>query len=241
MPPRRPSASVADAPGTLVIVEAIEPAVAGGFPAKAIVGDQITVSADVFTHGHDLVRAWLRHRPIGGRRWVHVPMSALGNDRFSGSFTPGRAGLHEVEVIGAPDDIASWLRDAERRHAAGRDDPLDMEVGRELLARAASEVSAAKGDGGKVADAADRVGRAVDSASLALVASLSGELARRLPPADQTATVGGRILVTAARQRAGFSTWYELFPRSASPDPGRPGTLTDVVARIPYVVELGFD
>ncbi|MER3418546.1 MAG: alpha-1,4-glucan--maltose-1-phosphate maltosyltransferase, partial [Chloroflexota bacterium] len=41
--------------------------------------------------------------------------------------------------------------------------------------------------------------------------------------------------------QARFSTWYELFPRSASPDPRRPGTLQDVIARLEYVADLGFD
>jgi starch synthase (maltosyl-transferring) len=40
---------------------------------------------------------------------------------------------------------------------------------------------------------------------------------------------------------ARFGAWYELFPRSTSPTPGRHGTLADVEARLPYVEELGFD
>src|ERR671934_2059431 len=35
--------------------------------------------------------------------------------------------------------------------------------------------------------------------------------------------------------------WYELFPRSASPDPKRPGTLRDVAALVPDIAELGFN
>jgi starch synthase (maltosyl-transferring) len=42
-------------------------------------------------------------------------------------------------------------------------------------------------------------------------------------------------------QRARFSAWYELFPRSTSPDPKRHGTFQDVVDRLDYVAELGFD
>jgi starch synthase (maltosyl-transferring) len=40
--------------------------------------------------------------------------------------------------------------------------------------------------------------------------------------------------------RARFSSWYEMFPRSARGD-GRHGTFRDVIARLPYVAELGFD
>jgi len=42
-------------------------------------------------------------------------------------------------------------------------------------------------------------------------------------------------------ERARFSAWYELFPRSASSTPGAHGTFHDVEARLPYVAELGFD
>ena len=47
--------------------------------------------------------------------------------------------------------------------------------------------------------------------------------------------------VTVDPVRAGFSAWYELFPRSASPDPKRHGTLKDVMARLDYVSGLGFN
>ena len=43
------------------------------------------------------------------------------------------------------------------------------------------------------------------------------------------------------RERAGFSAWYELFPRSWSPIPGKHGTLQDVANRLEYVAEMGFD
>jgi starch synthase (maltosyl-transferring) len=47
------------------------------------------------------------------------------------------------------------------------------------------------------------------------------------------------LSVEPARTR--FSTWYELFPRSASPVPGRHGTFRDVIERLAYVQQLGFD
>ena len=38
-----------------------------------------------------------------------------------------------------------------------------------------------------------------------------------------------------------FSAWYELFPRSQSGDARRHGTFDDVIERLPYVRDLGFD
>ncbi len=42
------------------------------------------------------------------------------------------------------------------------------------------------------------------------------------------------------RERARFSSWYELFPRSAGPA-GQHGTLRDVAARVPEIAAMGFD
>ena len=48
------------------------------------------------------------------------------------------------------------------------------------------------------------------------------------------------LVVAVDRERARFSTWYELFPRSAG-KPGVHGTFADVEARLPYVASMGFD
>ncbi len=47
--------------------------------------------------------------------------------------------------------------------------------------------------------------------------------------------------VQVDRERARFGAWYELFPRSTSPVPGRHGTFKDLEARLPYVAAMGFD
>jgi starch synthase (maltosyl-transferring) len=47
--------------------------------------------------------------------------------------------------------------------------------------------------------------------------------------------------VEVDRERARFSSWYELFPRSAGSRPGEHGTFRDVEARLPYVASMGFD
>jgi starch synthase (maltosyl-transferring) len=43
------------------------------------------------------------------------------------------------------------------------------------------------------------------------------------------------------RPQAGFASWYEMFPRSATDDPTRHGTFADVVTRLPAVRAMGFD
>jgi starch synthase (maltosyl-transferring) len=49
------------------------------------------------------------------------------------------------------------------------------------------------------------------------------------------------LTVQVDREKARFSTWYELFPRSCSPVPFRHGTFSDCVAWLPYIAAMGFD
>jgi starch synthase (maltosyl-transferring) len=49
------------------------------------------------------------------------------------------------------------------------------------------------------------------------------------------------LRVVVDRERACFSTWYEMFPRSCATEPGRHGTFKDCEARLPYVAAMGFD
>jgi starch synthase (maltosyl-transferring) len=49
------------------------------------------------------------------------------------------------------------------------------------------------------------------------------------------------LSVWVDRERAQFSAWYEMFPRSASPIPGQHGTFADVEAQLPEIAGMGFD
>ena len=54
-------------------------------------------------------------------------------------------------------------------------------------------------------------------------------------------TYGRELAVVVDRDRARFSAWYEMFPRSSSPQAGRHGTLRDCTNRLDYVAGMGFD
>jgi starch synthase (maltosyl-transferring) len=80
--------------------------------------------------------------------------------------------------------------------------------------------------------------------SAAVEAALRVELGEAMFRAAERACVAeyGRVLrVEIDQPRAAFSTWYELFPRSASIQPGRHGTFRDVISRLDYIAEMGFD
>ncbi len=229
-------------PSPAVVVERPEPLVDGGrFPSKAIIGDPLAVRADVFTHGHDLVRALVRFRRVGARRWLEAPMQNLGNDAFAGTVTPTADGPFEIEIAAHVDDLATWARDARRRLNAATVDPFERETAHRLLAEAAEGlVSTGDEDAEMVQALAERAAtEAISGELLDAVDAAGTALARRPLPDEGTTTF--RLKGFASPPIAAFSSWYELFPRSASPDPRRPGTLHDVVQRLDYIARLGFD
>ncbi|HZU80900.1 MAG TPA: maltotransferase domain-containing protein, partial [Acidimicrobiales bacterium] len=220
-----------------VVVEDIRPRVdAGAFPAKREVGDVVEVSADVFADGHDEVAAELRWR-AGDGSWSSTPMSPLGNDRFRAVFEVPAQGRYRFCIRAFVDPYATWVRDTMVKLAAGRDVTVELLVGAELLRAAASR---AKGkDRTALERAAEDLRAAADSGDLSDALAAAGTLdrqvmLRRFPDPD-TVVTSEPLEVMVERRRARFSSWYELFPRSASDDPERHGTLADVERRLEYV------
>jgi starch synthase (maltosyl-transferring) len=67
---------------------------------------------------------------------------------------------------------------------------------------------------------------------------MTAEVPRPAPEAVVESEPQLEVVVDPVKAR--FSTWYEMFPRSVRGD-GRHGSFKDVVARLPYVQEMGFD
>jgi starch synthase (maltosyl-transferring) len=220
-----------------LVIEDVRPRIDDGrFDAKGIAGDDIAVEADAFADGHHVLRVELCHRSAGKRGWSVEPMASIGNDRWRGAFTPMLIGRYEYCVRACVDHFASWLRDLRARLADGQDVTVELLVGAEQVQRAADR---AKGANSKklAAVAADLAAGVIPDLD-ALRDGIAGLVARYEESAATTsATYGIRV----ERVRARFSTWYELFPRSASNRPKTHGTFVDVVERLDYLADLGID
>jgi starch synthase (maltosyl-transferring) len=225
-----------------VVIEDVQPRVDGGrFPAKRVVGDMVTVEADVFTDGHDLVGAEVLYRWESHADWTVAPMEAPDNDRWRGAFPVQELGRYLFTVRGWVDEFATWRRGLDKKAAAGQDVGVDLLIGAGLVRAAADRADG--GDARELAEAAaaltaerpaaERVERALDTELARLVA--------RHPDRTDAGLYDRELAVLVDRPRARFSTWYEMFPRSTSPDPGRHGTFGDVEALLPEVAAMGFD
>ena len=226
-----------------IIIEGVQPEVAcGRFPCKRVVGQDVVVEADIFTDGHEAISARLLSRFERDRRWREQVMEPLGNDRWRASFTAERLGRYRYTIEAWLDTWKGWRRDMQKRLAAYQDVSVDIITGGQLLEAAARR--ALGRDASTLAQIAQRVqDRDVDITER--IRLVMGEdvdtLALRYPDFTHATRYEPELEVAVDPVRAAFSAWYELFPRSAAPEPGRHGTFADVERRLDYVEQLGFD
>ena len=238
------------------VVEAVLPAVdAGRFAVKCIAGEPFVVTAHCFTDGHDALRAMLCWRAdgVGTEAETEVPMVALGNDEWQAHFVPAAPGRYLYTVVAWVDAFDSWRRELVRR-VDPQDIAIAARVGAIEIAAAAHrargedqaalvEWAQALEDGALAAAEVQGDARAARTAALKALA-LDAEraaLVARYPDRRHAFRFPTDFPLVADRERARFSTWYELFPRSTSPVPGAHGTLRDVQARLPAIAAMGFD
>ncbi|MDQ6917061.1 MAG: alpha-1,4-glucan--maltose-1-phosphate maltosyltransferase [Pseudomonadota bacterium] len=223
------------------VIENVAPEVDGGrFPIKRVVGEQVVVEADCFADGHDELGCLLLYRRDADRAWSSEPMVALGNDRWRAAFTVGVMGIYRYTVTASVDAFRSWRHDFLRRV-----DPDDLllaaQVGAGIIDGAASRAKAASRR--RLATWAKRLRAERDPAALVLLgkdedlATLANEHADR----SSATTHPVELAVHVDRERARYSTWYELFPRSFGAIKGAHGTFKDCHAVLRYVAAMGFD
>jgi starch synthase (maltosyl-transferring) len=225
-----------------VIVEEVRPEIDGGaFAVKRLAGDTLTVEADVFADGHDLVAAELLYRradEASNEAFHRASMTRVAPDRWRGEFRLPAIGLYRYTVEGFIDRFASWRNDMAKRIDSGQNVRVECLIGANLLDEAASR--ATPDDAANLRDWSRELKDNPHPEDVALSDQLSVTM-QRYPDRRYATRYSKELPVIVDRERAGFSAWYELFPRSASPDRSRPGTLRDCIARLPYVASMGFD
>ncbi|MBI2225472.1 MAG: alpha-1,4-glucan--maltose-1-phosphate maltosyltransferase [Betaproteobacteria bacterium] len=223
------------------VIERITPCVDGGrFAAKRIAGDEVVVEADCFTDGHDTIACLLRWRREGEPAWHETPMAPLGGDRWRASFVAESVGGYRYTVTAWVDHFLSWRHDFARRVEA-EDLRVASLVGAGLIESAAQRAKGA--DCTRLKSWAAEL-RSVSDAQALRTLGLDEKLAAvasRYPDRRFATTCPVEYPLVVDRARARFSAWYEMFPRSASSEAGRHGTLRDCEARLPYIAGMGFD
>jgi len=231
--------------GPRIAIEGVSPEIDDGrFAVKRSVGDVFTVEADIFSDGHDKINAALLFRLETEGDWHEVPMHPLENDRWRGSFPLLENGRYLYSLVAWRDRFASWRDEIAKKHAAGQPVSLELIEGTKLAERVLSDGGrAAENVRHQLTDLVEAVGNADgDDARLDLLMSdASLAVMSRAEMRSDFSAYPKVLQVWVDRRRAVFSAWYELFPRSQSGNPSRHGTFDDVIRRLPYVREMGFD
>jgi len=211
----------------------------GRHPAKACVGDTVTVRAEIFADGHEELRSVVRYRGPKGR-WKEAAMRRIDahvdGDTWEGAFGVDCCGDWQYSIQSWIDPLASWRHEVHRKLDGGQTDLTgELSEGAVLLAAAAER---AKGkDAELLADAAERAGDADAEQAERLDAALAPDVAaaaEHCPDRSGAGELPQPATIKVERERARFGSWYELFPRSW-------GGFQGVRKVVPQLAELGFD
>ncbi len=227
---------------TRIVIQLPEPAIDDGrYPAKRCIGDTVSVAADVFRDGHDILRTVVKYRGPGDPGWREAEMhridAHLGGVRWAGEFEIDRIGRWLYNVQAWTDVFGTWRDELQRKFAADQHDlASELSEGIVLLRDAAKNAT----------DSGDRA--LLEHALLTLEDQAVPESAKhdvvlgpelfavveRTQERHGGATLEQPLAIEVDRVRAKFGAWYELFPRSW-------GGLRGVQDEIPRLAELGFD
>ena len=213
----------------------------GAYPARAVTGEVLTVSAVVFREGHDAVAADVVVKRPGGGRSPFLRMTQGEDDRWSAPVTFDTEGLWTFTVEGWSDPLGTWWHDAPLKVDAGVDVEVVLEEGARLYERATAGVP--KTQRALLADVPSALRDTSRSDRERLDAALAPDVVQLLAsfPVRELVTASEPRTVWVDRVRALYGSWYELFPRSEGSDGTRSGTFATAAERLPAIAEQGFD
>jgi starch synthase (maltosyl-transferring) len=227
-------ASAKAKPPSRIRIEHPAPTVDGGrWPVKRTVGDTVNVAADIFRDGHEVLRAVVRWRGPGERRFSEAPLTAVDAHhdgvRWEGRFTVEAPGTTQWTIQAWVDLFAGWRDELARKVDFGQPDLSgELSEGAVLLRAAADR---AKGETARaLAAAADAIVSDAQTALSPELLALVESVQERAEATELPSPLGVDVDRTLAR----FGSWYELFPRSW-------GGFRGVQEQVPKLAALGFD
>ncbi len=227
-----------------VVIEHLTPQIDGGlYPVKRTIGETLTIKADVFADGHDWVSAFVQHKKNSDKEWTNIAMMPLddGLETHIASLEIVEMGVYEYRIKAFINHPISWQHNLKRRlqDANRQDIELQMLVGIEFLENIKHK---AKKSEHKLINLLINDLNQFSKLDVCLEKALGNDISQWFEryPTDEQATFSPTLVCLAQRKKAGFSTWYSFFPRSASQN-GTHGTFADCQALLPRIAQMGFD
>lgn len=226
-----------------VIISNILPSVdKGQFPAKAIINRELKIAADIFTDGHDEIAASILLKHATDKQWKEYPLTLINNDHWYCSFLPAKLGIYQFQVLAWIDDFTTWTNGLKKKFNAGQDVAVELQIGVQLVEDAIMRstgkskvqlqqwIETLKSSDKDISEKVAFVQQ--NDIKDVLVKCRNKNRVTQYPQVFE---------VFVERQKAAFSAWYELFPRSAAKEIERHGTFNDVIKILPRIAHMGFD
>ena len=225
-----------------IIIEDVEPELDGGrYPVKREVGDRLSVSADIFKEGHDVLAAVLQYRTVKEKTWREAPMRHVGNDRWDGFFDLTENARYVYTIAAYVQTFESWRQEIVKKRETHPDLSSELLEGRALV-----QAAMKRGSGSEQGRLQELLTQwtASKTQEARLTVALSEELAALVRQYEERAALtvyDHELEVVVDRIRARYGAWYEMFPRSQGTVPGRSATFKDCEARLPTIRAMGFE
>jgi starch synthase (maltosyl-transferring) len=224
-----------------VIIENVLPQLDNGaFFIKRIVGQTVTITADVLSDGHDVMEACVQFKHENDKKFSENRLFAKPNDEFEGSFIVEKQGYYSYFVEAWIDYALNWQYGIGKKIADNQHVKSELLEGIEYINAIVKKVSAA--DKKYLAEVV-KLFSDEKSYEKAIVEAVSDKLKGifKNNPTKFLANKSAELQVYVDRKKALFSTWYEFFPRSSSNIEGQHGTFKDAEKLLPRVANMGFD
>ncbi|SDA53303.1 starch synthase (maltosyl-transferring) [Pseudomonas sp. NFACC15-1] len=223
-----------------IAIENTMPVIDGGqFAAKAVAGQDVTVTSKVFADGHDKLAVRIRWRSLQDELWNSEVMSDLGNNGWRGQFNVPEQGRYVFCIEAWIDQFASFRYELEKKFGAGVPISLELQEGRNQVQMAVERSTGELSE--QLAALHHELSGLLPTEQVALF--LAPRSADLMSLADHRPylSISPEYPLDVERKLSEFASWYELFPRSITDDPQRHGTFNDVHSRLPVIQDMGFD
>ncbi len=214
----------------------------GKFNIKKTVGESVIVSADIYADGHDQLLANLLFRKNGEKKWQKIRMEHLVNDLWQSEFKVIQPGLYEYSLEAMVDQLSTWWHDIQKKVATGTNILVDIKSGLPILTESMKKIKESdKKTAIQEILALIQLDKEQDILIKKLENLLTVEFIQKYSVPNDITCYHNILKVTVDRKRAGFSAWYEIFPRSCSNKTDQHGNFDDCLQKIPEISQMGFN
>ena len=226
---------------TRIIIENVSPQLdSGAYPIKRIIGQKVTVTADVFSDGHDVLQCCVKFKHEDDKIWQEIRMTPSENDVWTAEFRVEKQGFYTYFVEGWVDYALNWQHGTERKIQDNQYVKSELLEGAEYIKAVKKLANDSEKDYLEKLNYFFTTESEYEYAIPEVTSTLLKQLFKKYPIRFlENKSLDLQVYVD--RKKALFSTWYEFFPRSASEFEDKHGTFKDCERLLPRVEAMGFD